>query len=113
MTKTLLTLLALIALASSAHAQATSATGQTQTQNQVRQQNLPPAPTCFTCDCNNQDFACNTACNSIVDFTARQQCIAACGQTYSQCLQNAQRLQRAQDEQRNLTQQSTSTGRAN
>jgi hypothetical protein len=113
MTKALLTLLALAALSSSAFAQATSVTGQTQTQNQVRQQNLPPAPTCFTCDCNNQDFACNTACNIIVDFAARQQCIADCGQNQAKCLENAQRQQRAQDEQRNLTQQTTASGRSN
>lgn len=94
-------------------AQATSASGQTQTQNQVQQQNLPPASTCFNCDCNTQDFACRTACTAITDFTRRQQCEAACGQTQASCLANAQRLQRAQDEQRNLTQQSTASGRTN
>ncbi|WP_027191152.1 hypothetical protein [Fundidesulfovibrio putealis] len=94
-------------------AQSTSASGQTQTQNQVTQQNLPPASTCFNCDCNTQDFACRTACTAITDFTRRQQCEAACGQTQADCLSRAQRLQRAQDEQRNLTQQSTASGRTN
>jgi len=94
-------------------AQATSTSGQTQTQNQVQQQNLPPASTCFNCDCNTQDFACRTACTAITDFTRRQQCEAACGQTQADCLVRAQRLQRAQDEQRNLTQQSTASGRTN
>ncbi|MFZ5425467.1 MAG: hypothetical protein ACOZEN_00725 [Thermodesulfobacteriota bacterium] len=113
MIKTLLLALALTAFAAPAAAQSTSASGQTQTQNQVTIQNLPPAPTCFTCDCNNQDFACRTGCASITDFARRQQCEAACGQQQSQCLYNAQRLQRAQDEQRSLTQQSTASGRTN
>ena len=110
-TAVLLALLAMSALP--AWGQSSSAVGQTQTQNQVRQQNLPPAPTCFTCECNNIDFACRTGCAAITDFTRRQQCEAACGQQQATCLSNAQRLQRAQDEQRNLTVQTTASGRVN
>lgn len=102
-----------LAQAAPSRAQATSATGQTQTQNQVTQQNLPPAGTCFNCDCNTQDFACRTGCAGITDFARRQQCEAACGKTQSDCLVRAQRLQRAQDEQRNQTVQSTASGRTN
>ncbi|MFP5222697.1 MAG: hypothetical protein ACLGSA_10450 [Acidobacteriota bacterium] len=99
--------------AAPSRAQATSTTGQTQTQNQVTQQNLPPAGTCFNCDCNTQDFACRTGCAGITDFTRRQQCEAGCGQTQADCLVRAQRLQRAQDEQRSQTLQSTASGRTN
>ena len=102
-----------LAQAGAASAQSTSVAGQSQTQNQVTQQNLPPAPTCFPCECNTQDFGCRTSCASITDFTRRQQCEAACGQAQSECLARAQRLQRAQDEQRNLTVQSTASGRTN
>lgn len=113
MTKTFFLAFALLLAAAPAAAQSSTATGQSQTQNQVTIQNLPPAATCFTCDCNNQDFACRTSCASITDFVTRQQCEAACGQQQAKCLYNAQLQQRAQDEQRNLTQQSTASGRTN
>ncbi len=114
MTKTLMLAMTLLVFAAPAAAQSTTASGQTQTQNQVTIQNLPPAPTCFTCDCNNQDFACRTSCNNAyTNFAARQQCLAACGQQQSQCLYSAQLKQRAVDDQRALTQQSTASGRTN
>ncbi len=89
-----------LSLASAAHAQTT------QTQGQVKLNNLPPAATCFTCNCNNDDLICRTGCDSITDFVARQRCLAACGQTLSTCLSNAQLQQRAQDEQRHQVQSS-------
>lgn len=113
MLKPLVFTLALLALPGAALAQSTSASGQSQTQNQVTIQNLPPAATCFTCECNTADFDCRTACVSSTDPVRRQQCEAACGQTLSTCLSNAQRLQRAVDEQRALTQQSSSSARTN
>lgn len=113
MKKTLFAALALLLCAAPAAAQSTTPSGQSQTQNQVNIQNLPPAATCFTCNCNNQDFACRTECAAITDFVRRQQCEAACGRQQSQCLYNAQLQQRAQDEQRNLTQSSTASGRTN
>jgi len=90
-------------------AQSTTPTGQAQTQNQVRQQNLPPAPTCFTCDCNSQDFDCRTACNVYGDFAARQQCLAACGLQQATCLSSAQVQQRAVDTQRQASQTAPSS----
>jgi len=62
-------------------------------------QTLPPAPTCFICDCNSQDFSCRTGC-AMTDFAARQQCLASCATQQAQCLANAQVLQRAIDTQR-------------
>ena len=106
---TLLTLAAILSAAPLLHAQATTATGQTQTQGLVQQQNLPPAPTCFTCDCNSQDFDCRTSCNAITNFASRQQCLASCGQQQATCLSNAQVQQRAQDAQRQAAQTTTVT----
>ncbi|GFK92868.1 hypothetical protein NNJEOMEG_00696 [Fundidesulfovibrio magnetotacticus] len=113
MFKHLVLALALAAFPASAMAQSTTAVGQTQTQNQVTIQSLPPAATCFNCECNNTDFTCRTACMDYTDLIKRQQCEAACGQTLSTCLANAQKLQRAVDEQRALTQQSSASGRTN
>lgn len=93
-------------------AQTTSTGSQTQTQNQV-QQTLPPASTCFICDCNNQDFSCRTGCAGITDFAARQRCEAACGTTQSRCLLNAQALQRQVDAQRASVQVGSSSGATN
>lgn len=69
-------------------------------QNQVTVNTLPPIGTCFICDCNSTNLDCKTGCQSITEFTRRQQCEAACGQNLATCLQNAQVLQRAQDDQR-------------
>ena len=109
--KTILVLLALMIWAAPLRAQTSSTAAQTQ--NQVRQQDLPPAPTCFTCDCNTQDFACRTPCARIADFVRRQQCEADCGLRQAACLQNAQLQQRAVDAQRAalVQQQSSASGR--
>lgn len=110
MIKPLVIALALLAFPGAVLAQSTSASGQTQTQNQVTIQNLPPAATCFNCDCNTADFDCRTDCfNTYSDLVKRQQCEATCGRTLSTCLANAQKLQRAVDEQRALTQQSSTS----
>ena len=70
-------------------------------QNQVQVNTLPPIGSCFICDCNKQNLDCNTDCQSAFsDFTRRQQCTATCGQNLATCLQNAQVLQRAVDDQR-------------
>ncbi|WP_243313578.1 hypothetical protein [Fundidesulfovibrio agrisoli] len=69
-------------------------------QNQVTVNTLPPIGTCFICDCNSTNLECTTACQSITEFTRRQQCDATCGQNLATCLQNAQTLQRAVDDQR-------------
>ena len=69
-------------------------------QNQVTVNSLPPIGSCFICDCNSQNLECTTACQSTKDFTGRQQCEAVCGQNLATCLQNAQVLQRAVDDQR-------------
>ena len=90
----------------------TSTTVTTSTGNQV-QLNLPPASSCFICDCNNQDFSCRTGCAAITNFSARQQCEAGCGTSQSQCLLNAQALQRQLDAQRAAAQAGTSSGATN
>jgi len=114
MLKPLVFTLALLAFPLAALAQSTTASGQSQTQNQVTIQNLPPAASCFTCDCNTADVDCRTDCfNSYSDLVKRQQCEATCGRTLATCLSNAQRLQRAVDEQRALTQQNASSARTN
>jgi len=91
MNKSFLLVLAGILWAAQALAQTTAITQPLRT--------LPPAPTCFICDCDSQDFSCRTGC-AMTDFAARQQCQASCAIQKAQCLANARVLQRAEDNQR-------------
>ena len=111
MTKSLLLTIVAVLLAAPLAAQTTTTTT-TGAQTQVQLQNLPPAPTCFICNCNNQDFSCQTACNnsaSYPDFASRQQCLAACDQQQATCLANAQMQQRAVNTQRQVLQNTSPT----
>jgi hypothetical protein len=73
----------------------------TPSQNQVVVSTLPPIGSCFICDCNSSKLDCNTSCQqSYTEPVKRQQCEATCGYTYSNCLENAQVLQRSVDDQR-------------
>jgi hypothetical protein len=113
MTKTLLFALAVVLCAAPLTAQTNTTTTTTTTGlTQVQLSNLPPAPTCFICDCNSQDFSCQTACNDSTtypDFASRQQCLAACDQQQATCLSNAQVQQRAVDTQRQALQNTSPT----
>jgi hypothetical protein len=81
-----------------------------QTQGLLPLQNLPPAPTCFICDCNDQDFDCRTSCQSPSStFVATQQCLAACLDQQASCLANAQTQQSLIDAQRAQLLQQTGT----
>ncbi|WP_243362632.1 hypothetical protein [Fundidesulfovibrio terrae] len=96
--KTLVIALTVLLAATSVLAQTTTTTTTTtSTTPQATVNTLPPASTCFTCDCNNQDFSCRTPCNAITDFASRQQCLSACDQAQATCLSNAQVQQRAVD----------------
>jgi len=102
--------LAVLLFAAPLMAQTTTTTTTTVNgQTQATVNTLPPATTCFTCDCNTQNFTCSTACNAITDFASRQQCQASCDQTQATCLYNAQVQQRAIDTQRQAAQATIGT----
>jgi hypothetical protein len=105
--KTLVIALTVLLAAAAALAQTATTTITTTTSPQATVNVLPPASTCFTCDCNSQDFSCRTTCNAITDFASRQQCLSSCDQTKSTCLSNAQVQQRAADTQRQALQSTT------
>ena len=100
MTVRAILILACVLCASPVLGQTAITTGQGSSQGQAVVQTLPPIGSCFICDCNSQDFACTTSCAGITDPVARQQCLASCGYQKSQCLSNAQILQRQMDDQR-------------
>jgi len=89
----------------------TTTTSSSSTQATVN--TLSPVSSCFTCECNTSDFACRTSCQAYLNFSTRQKCEAACQQTQATCLANAQKQQRALDDQRAAAQQSSASGATN